>query len=72
MVMLPVLTGLSFLSRNVHAVLMFKFSMSFFLVTSVESLLKVRLVRINDQMRDHSVINCIPFISELSIVRYWK
>ncbi len=33
---------------------------------------EMREEKISDQLWDYSVINCIPFISELYTVRYWK
>ncbi len=39
---------------------------------SLEVTLYCGETRINDQLWDYSVINRIPFISELSTVRYWK
>ncbi len=54
----------------------FKFSMYFSCVTWNASVLnhcgETREEKINDQLWDYSVINCIPFVSELSTVRYWK
>ncbi len=54
----------------------FKFSVSISRVTWNVSVLnhccETREEKINDQLWDYSVINCIPLISELSTVHYWK
>ncbi len=74
MAMLPVLSvsyAFFFLTRNVRAA----FLMFMIFPMSLEVTLycgERREEKINDQLWDYSVINRIPFISELSTVRYWK